>query len=58
MYFADNLGWHLVVVGLLGESMYDFFHPAELPGFVVTGCTICVIRSLVYISSKLNIPPL
>jgi hypothetical protein len=31
VYFADNLGWHLVVVGLLGESMYDFFHPAELP---------------------------
>jgi hypothetical protein len=31
VYFADNLGWHLVVVGLLGESMHDFFHPAELP---------------------------
>ena len=31
MYFADNLGWYLVVVGLLGESMYNFFHPAELP---------------------------
>jgi hypothetical protein len=23
--------WHLVVVGLLGESMYDFSHPTELP---------------------------
>ena len=31
MYFVDNLEWYFVVVGLLGESMHNFFHPAELP---------------------------